>query len=42
MSCISRWKGHPWLALAVRLYLAGVFLFACVHKIANPAELPWI
>ncbi len=38
MNRFSKWRGHPWLALAVRVYLAGVFLFACVHKIANPSE----
>lgn len=32
------WRGHPWLALVARIYLAAVFLFACVHKIADPGE----
>jgi uncharacterized membrane protein YphA (DoxX/SURF4 family) len=26
----------PWLALLLRLYLGGVFLFASLHKIAHP------
>lgn len=30
------WKGHPWLGLAARWYLAWVFLAACIHKIADP------
>ena len=38
MKEFAQWSGHPWLALAARIYLAGVFLFACIHKIANPAE----
>ncbi len=39
MSALTRFagfKGHAWLALAARLYLAWVFLEACVHKIADP------
>jgi uncharacterized membrane protein YphA (DoxX/SURF4 family) len=28
----------PWLALAARLYLGGLFVLACYHKIAYPAE----
>jgi uncharacterized membrane protein YphA (DoxX/SURF4 family) len=31
-----RWRGHPWLALPARLYLAAVFLLACWHKLWNP------
>jgi len=27
---------NPWTALAARLYLGGVFLAACFHKIAHP------
>jgi len=27
---------NPWTALAARLYLGGVFLAACLHKIAAP------
>jgi uncharacterized membrane protein YphA (DoxX/SURF4 family) len=30
------WRGHAWLGLAARLYLGGVFLLACVHKILHP------
>ncbi len=32
------WRGHAWIALVARLYLGGVFLFACLHKIAQPAS----
>lgn len=37
---MSRFGGHrvhAWVAMAARWYLGGVFLFACVHKIAAPA-----
>lgn len=30
------WKGHAFLALPIRIYLAAIFLLACVHKIADP------
>jgi uncharacterized membrane protein YphA (DoxX/SURF4 family) len=30
------WRGHLWIALGVRLYLGGVFLMACYHKILDP------
>jgi putative oxidoreductase len=30
------WRGHPWVALGVRLYLGSVFLMACYHKILDP------
>ncbi len=30
------WRGHSWLALAARLYLGWVFVYACLHKIAYP------
>ncbi len=30
------WPGHAWLALPVRYYLAWVFIYACLHKIAYP------
>jgi putative oxidoreductase len=30
------WRGHPWLALPARVYLALVFLLACWHKLAQP------
>jgi uncharacterized membrane protein YphA (DoxX/SURF4 family) len=36
MSGWARWKGHAWIALLVRLYLGGLFLAACIHKIAHP------
>ncbi len=32
------WKGHAWLGLATRLYLAWVFLAACGFKIMAPAS----
>lgn len=37
MSPWLTWPGHAWLALPARVYLAFVFLAACVHKIADPA-----
>ena len=37
MSPLLKWRGHAWLALLLRLYLGGVFIVACLHKIANPA-----
>lgn len=36
MTRLWTWKGHAWIALVVRLYLGGVFLAACTHKIAHP------
>jgi uncharacterized membrane protein YphA (DoxX/SURF4 family) len=36
MNRARAWPGHSILALAARLYLASVFLLACVHKIADP------
>ena len=30
------WRYHRWLALPARLYLGGVFLWACWHKILDP------
>lgn len=30
------WKGHRWVGLVARLYLGGLFLLACVHKIREP------
>ncbi len=30
------WRGHAWISLPVRLYLGGVFLAACFHKIVQP------
>ncbi|MFH1437768.1 MAG: MauE/DoxX family redox-associated membrane protein [Pseudomonadota bacterium] len=31
------WKGHSWISLPLRLYIGLVFVFACIHKIADPA-----
>ena len=36
MTGVVAWKGHAVLGLAARVYLAFVFLFACVHKIIVP------
>jgi len=33
-----RWRGHAWLALGARVYLAYVFLFACWFKIIDPTS----
>ncbi len=30
------WRGHATISLAARLYLGGIFLFACGHKIVHP------
>ena len=30
------WPGHAFIALPARLYLGFVFLYACLHKIADP------
>jgi putative oxidoreductase len=38
MKRFLQWKGHGWIALLVRLYLGGLFLAACIHKIANPGS----
>jgi putative oxidoreductase len=35
-SSLLFWRGHPFIALAVRLYLGWLFLVACWHKIAHP------
>lgn len=32
-----QWKGHAFLALAARIYLAVVFLLACYHKLLDPS-----
>lgn len=36
MSRLRSWRGHAFLALPVRLYLAAIFLLACWHKILDP------
>ena len=36
MNRFINWKGHAWLALPMRLYLGGIFLLACYHKILYP------
>jgi len=36
VSRVLDWSGHRWLALPVRLYLGFVFIYACLHKIADP------
>lgn len=38
MNGFLRWPGHAYLALPARLYLAWVFIYACLHKIADPAS----
>jgi putative oxidoreductase len=38
MKRFLEWRGHAWLALPLRLYLGGVFLVACWHKILHPAQ----
>ena len=30
------WRGHAWLALAARLYLGVIFLWAAWHKVLHP------
>ena len=37
MKSIRSWPGNRWLCLGARWYLGGVFLLACIHKIADPA-----
>lgn len=34
----ATWSGHRWVALALRVYLGGVFLWACWHKILHPVD----
>jgi uncharacterized membrane protein YphA (DoxX/SURF4 family) len=36
VSGFINWRGHSWLALAARLYLGWIFVYACLHKIAHP------
>lgn len=36
MTGMLDWKGHPLVSFAARIYLACVFLLACLHKIVDP------
>jgi uncharacterized membrane protein YphA (DoxX/SURF4 family) len=36
MSTFFAWRGHHWILLPVRVYLGGVFLLACYHKLLDP------
>jgi uncharacterized membrane protein YphA (DoxX/SURF4 family) len=36
MTRVLNWPGHSWLAIPARWYLAFVFIYACLHKIAHP------
>ena len=36
MNRVFAFRGHAWIALVARLYLGGVFLAACAHKILRP------
>ena len=36
MKPFLHWRGHTWIALPVRGYLAAVFLLACYFKILDP------
>jgi putative oxidoreductase len=38
MSGIFEWKGHAWVALPLRLYIGGVFVYASIHKILDPGS----
>jgi len=38
MNGLVDWRFHRWLALPARLYLGGLFIAACLHKIAHPAS----
>ena len=38
MSGWTDWPGHRWVAFPVRLYLGGLFIAACTHKIGHPAS----
>jgi uncharacterized membrane protein YphA (DoxX/SURF4 family) len=35
---VSGWSGHRWLALAARVALGGLFVWAAAGKIAGPAK----
>lgn len=32
------WPGHSWISLAARFYLAWIFIYASLHKIAHPGS----
>jgi putative oxidoreductase len=36
MKAFIAWRGHRFVALPVRVYLGGVFLLACYHKLLDP------
>lgn len=36
MKRFVEWRGHEWICLLARLYLGGVFVVACYHKILHP------
>jgi len=36
MSRLVQWPGHTWLALPIRLYMGGIFVYASWHKILYP------
>jgi len=36
MKRFLNWKGHSWIAIPLRFYIGGVFLYACWHKIVHP------
>ena len=38
MNRFVQWKGHAVLGAGARVYLALVFIFACIHKIAHPED----
>jgi putative oxidoreductase len=38
MDRLFHWHGHAWLSLPARFYLAYVFIYACLHKIAHPGS----
>jgi putative oxidoreductase len=38
MSGFAAWRGHRWVLLAARVYLGGVFLVACYHKLLDPGS----
>lgn len=33
---LKSWRGHRYLAMVVRFYLAFIFITACIHKIQSP------